>query len=791
MINVKNDVLCDGDEIETGEVHVLALVFDKSAVLPLLKELEKKGGITVDVVYSVNDARGFLARSKVDALLVHWVFPKKDDVAICEQLSEQALGVPLIVLVPNKKLPEAHAQALHFGLDVAEYFEVTEKTKASAQLVCTILNLVKKKRAFEDLKAKEEKFQAIIEAAKDGIVLIDSKGKITFWNKAAQTIFGYTKKEAMGKTLDFLMPSTHIEVFRQSQQKMFEGLNAKGAKAFPSRVAQLPGKRKDGAVIPTEMSMSALTISDKWQGLAIIRDATESQKAENEISRQKERSRAILDSSPDAIIFIDLSGKIIDCNNAAVNLFLYPKTELIGKNALDLSPETGRDEATKFVERVSQIGIVRNEETLAVNKKGETFSLEYSGGLFKDKFNRPAGLVLIGRDITERKNAELEMAKAKERFRVYVENSPVAVFVANPEGKYEYANEAASKLLGYSCDELLTMSIPQLLFEEDLQTALKSFAEVKKTGRSLSEVALKTKTGRHVYVILNSVQLPDGNLLAFCENVTQRKKAEQELLFQTERVRATFAASPDAILNIDLAGRIVDCNDAVLELFCYESKEQIIGRLCLDLVAESERERTLTDLKAVIETNKIIRNKEFKGLKGNGEEFTIEVSSSTFKGSTGKIAGVIATARDITDRKKAETQIRLLSSVAQQTIEGIAVSDNNGKILFVNSAWLKMHGYTEEDTSDLIGHWIAAFYYNPQLESLALNTSPENVFRGRITQVRKDGTTFPALATLSPLKNENGDAIGVIHMAKNLTEIVRDIRDVGVTKPDRSSVAIT
>ncbi|MCJ7760062.1 PAS domain-containing protein, partial [Candidatus Bathyarchaeota archaeon] len=106
-----------------------------------------------------------------------------------------------------------------------------------------------------------------------------------------------------------------------------------------------------------------------------------------------------------------------------------------------------------------------------------------------------------------------------------------------------------------------------------------------------------------------------------------------------------------------------------------------------------------------------------------------------------------------------------------------------------NSAWLRMHGFDEDEEKDLVGKAVGRFYCRQQVETLDRKVQSEGIFRGRITQVRKDGTTFPALTTLSPLRGENGQIIGIIRMTKNLTEIVRDIRDVrssNVCSPKKS-----
>ena len=164
------------------------------------------------------------------------------------------------------------------------------------------------------------------------------------------------------------------------------------------------------------------------------------------------------------------------------------------------------------------------------NEKTQTFgrNIKISDNWFHQQFNVHTVTQTVRiyvTNITKAKLVEKALLENEAKFRLYVENSPVAVFVANTEGKYEYVNEAASELLGYSTKELRGMSIQQVIFDGEP----KVFSEVKNAGRSACETVLRSKDGLPVFVILNSVRLPDGKLMAFCENITERKKTEDKL----------------------------------------------------------------------------------------------------------------------------------------------------------------------------------------------------------------------------------------------------------------------
>ena len=156
-----------------------------------------------------------------------------------------------------------------------------------------------------------------------------------------------------------------------------------------------------------------------------------------------------------------------------------------------------------------------------------------------------------------------------DKYRTYVENSPVAFFIINPENKYVRVNDAACRLVGYSKEELLEKTASNLVFEEDLPLARKHHSKLKETGKSVAEFRLKRKDGQPVYVILNAIQLPDGNLMAFCENITERKKAEDALLESEVKYEQFVDRLPEMVFEIDLTGHVVFANLRAVEILGY------------------------------------------------------------------------------------------------------------------------------------------------------------------------------------------------------------------------------
>jgi PAS domain S-box-containing protein len=185
-------------------------------------------------------------------------------------------------------------------------------------------------------------------------------------------------------------------------------------------------------------------------------------------------------------------------------------------------------------------------------------------------------------------------------------------------------------------------------------------------------------------------------------------------------------------------------------------------------------------MKVALETGKTFVAEHIHIDKNNNQHFVEITCFPVINPEDKKI--IVHITKDVTERKKSEEKIRLLSSAVEQTPTGLVVSDLKGYILYVNPGWLKLHNFAENEAEDLIGQWIMKFYYRQPIEILNYDVKPGSGFRGRIKQVRKDGTTFMSLTVISPIRNTNGEIIWILHSVRNLTEIVRDINTVKSTE---------
>ncbi len=158
------------------------------------------------------------------------------------------------------------------------------------------------KRAEEALRDSEEKFRSITSSAQDGIIMIDSEGNISYWNEAAERIFGYSKEEAIGKEAHILIgPDRFHEVYRIG----FEKFKETGDGPVIGKTIEISAIRKDGSEFPIELSVSSVKLKGEWYSIGIVRDITERKRAEKEIQSLKQQMEFILGVTKTGLDIID------------------------------------------------------------------------------------------------------------------------------------------------------------------------------------------------------------------------------------------------------------------------------------------------------------------------------------------------------------------------------------------------------------------------------------------------------------------------------------------------------
>ncbi len=260
--------------------------------------------------------------------------------------------------------------------------------------------------------------------------------------------------------------------------------------------------------------------------------------ANRKLRRERDRARKYLKTVQVMILGINLDGQVIQANRKAAEILGYDKEDILGKNWFkNFIPEEKKEELKEIHQNVGKSSFPEYYENPVLTRSEEKRTILWHNTVLEDLEGNEIGTLSTGMDITEKKEKEEKLRESKEKFRSYVENAPIGVFVVDPEGNYLEVNESACEMTGYSKKELLDMSVTDLHPPEIRQEIVDRFQELLDTGEIREELPYIRKDGSRGYWILNAVELSGERYLGFAEDITDRKEVERRKEFLNTLLR--------------------------------------------------------------------------------------------------------------------------------------------------------------------------------------------------------------------------------------------------------------
>lgn len=274
--------------------------------------------------------------------------------------------------------------------------------------ICSAHDITNQHRLQEELLHSEQRFRTIAELAQDAIVMIDADGAVTYWNRAAERIFGYSQREVLGRDVHRLLAPPELH---EAQQRAFSHFQRTGQGAAVGKTVELEALTKDGRRIPIELSLSGVPLEGRWHAVAVIRDISERKMSQQALADSEARYRLLAEQASDAIWTTDLDLKFTYVSPASRQLLGYEPEELIGQSvATVLTPETNQQARAALSEELilatEHPGRTRLLELAHRRKDGTLVPVEVKTKILRDELGRFTGVVGVSRDISDRKRAE-------------------------------------------------------------------------------------------------------------------------------------------------------------------------------------------------------------------------------------------------------------------------------------------------------------------------------------------------------------------------------------------------
>jgi PAS domain S-box-containing protein len=527
-------------------------------------------------------------------------------------------------------------------------------------LVQVLVDVTEQRAAEAALRKSEEKFRLLSESAIIGIYIIQD-AKIAYANPNIAKMFGYSQEEVTGNLtlMDAIHPEDRLTVMRNSQERL-EGKTEKGGLVYR-------GIKKDGSIIYIEAYSVLVDYEGRQALMGTLIDVTERKQAE-----EKLRFFALaVERSSDAIGMSTPDGKHYYQNKAFDDMF-----GVVGENppaTLYVDEQVGREVFRAIIGGDSWTGEVKMR-----GKAGELLDVFLRAYAIKDDIERIIGLAGVHTDITERKQAEAELRESEIRYRTLFQASSDGILIADLETKnFRYANPAACRLLGYSVTELSTMDVAAIHPKTDLPRVMAEFEAQACGDKTLAaDLPCLRKDGTIVYadVIAGLMTIDDRACnVGFFRDNTERKQAAEKLLNLMQHQELILSSTAEGILGLDSQGNHTFINTAAAKMLGYEAEE------LLDRPSHSIWHHTRPDgspfpkeecgISATYREGAVYRNSTDVFWRKDGTCLPVEYASTPIN-EQGRLAGAVVTFIDITDRKRAENDLKQSFNSLQDSLTG-------------------------------------------------------------------------------------------------------------------------
>jgi len=622
-------------------------------------------------------------------------------------------------------------------------------------------DVTESKKAERKLRESEESYRLITENVNDLIAVFDTNLKYKFVNKAYE-LLGYSIEEIYEtRPTDYLHPDDVKRALRAFRKVLKTGMQSE----------ELRIKNTKGIFSWFEVKGKTFTnLNGELNALLISRDITERKRVEQKLRDSEEQYRNLINNIQDVIAEIDSEGKLNYSSPQITSLLGYQLEEIIGKEYISYVHPEDISIVINGLKKSRQSLLQSGIEFRMKHKKGHYVFVSARGNMIN--IDGEQKIIGILSDITEKVETEQKLKESEERYRTIINSLGDPIHVIDRNYKIILTNVALKnwvKSLNLNLE--IVGKTPKEAWPFLPDWAMEEYHSIFNDGKPIVTTGSLIINNKEIITETRKIPIFKNEkviqIITLLRDITKNKEAEQRLRESEEKYRLGFESSTDGIASADMEGKFLDFNKVFLDMLGYP-KEELLKLSFREITPQRWHKMEDNMIISQLAEGKDSGIYEKEYIRKDGTILPINIRFWLIKDDQGDPVRMWKIVRDITERKKAEEEIRLQSEIIENMAEGVyLIKLNDGMIVFTNPAFEEMFGY---DPGEMIGK-------NVVIVNAPTNRTPEETkeeiirilkdkgdWHGDVLNIKKDGTLFWCFANVSLFDHpEYGTVIIAVH----------------------------
>ncbi len=538
------------------------------------------------------------------------------------------------ILLKNELVSTSHTGS--YG----EVYFLTPEMEGNIAIFEDIVNKFETSKKLTDITSTSKFFQNVMEQTHDAVIIIDKAGRIFFLNNSAKKLLGFKKQDILGEK---------IQLFQDSTQESELMAKAEKGKQIVARETKL--HHNSGDLIDVTLTMTGIK-DEKGEliGFSLLsRDITKRKRAERKVQQLKDKFEDLYNNAPIMYLSIDVDGTIVECNKTILKKLGYTRKELIGKKMTNFITKESAEEFKDDFPKLLKDGKIMDAERQLISKRGKIIDVILDVTLDYDKDGNPKKTRATFEDITIRKMAEEALKGSEEKHRNIVQSINDLILVLDEDDFFTEFYPSKEIPLYLKPDDFKNKNVKGLLPPQITQPYLELSKKVRETGKTETfEYLLELDNQELLYSASLNLHEDGKSIVVVIRDITVHKQTQEALWESEEIYHNIFNNSPYLLYRINPDGKIVDCNDAVINTLGY-SKGELTEMSLINIYAEESKPAAKKYFDEWLKTGKL-RNKELSIITKDGEKLDVELNVNTIYDPNGNMISSISSQKVITKR---------------------------------------------------------------------------------------------------------------------------------------------